>query len=207
MLLIRDFAKRYDGTLVLAIDRLELSPGIYWIKGENGSGKSTLFKCIAGLVPFEGSIEFEKTNVVTQPVPYRSMINFAEAEPLYPDFLTAKDLIRFIGNIRGSNDEEMQIVTRHFGVDHFYEKACGTYSSGMLKKLSLTLAFLGKPRLIILDEPLITLDEQTRLKLVELIRQFHSAGVTFLISSHQLIEHNLELSGVFEVKQKALHRV
>ncbi|HEY0740507.1 MAG TPA: ATP-binding cassette domain-containing protein [Chryseosolibacter sp.] len=205
MLLIIDYEKRYDDTVILRIDNLELANGIYWIKGENGSGKSTFFKSVAGLVPFTGKIVFDAVDCKANPVDYRSRINFAEAEPLYPGFLTAKDLIRFIGKTKGASSENMTRITKHFGVDGFYEKACETFSSGMLKKLSLTLAFLGNPKLIILDEPLITLDDQTRAKLVELINHCANHGVMFLISSHQLIENNLTVSGIYEIKQKSIH--
>lgn len=205
MLTIKDFEKRYNDTLVIKIDNLELPRGIYWIKGENGSGKSTLFKAVAGLIPFSGNIALEQIDSAAQPVAFRSSIHFAEAEPLYPGFLTAKDLIRFIGKTKGASTDNINSVTKHFGVDAYYHKACETFSSGMLKKLSLVLAFLGNPKLIILDEPLITLDEQTRVKLVELIKEYSMKGVMFLISSHQLIEDNLGLSGVYEIKQKSIH--
>lgn len=207
MLTIRSFEKRYDDALILKIDNLALDHGIYWVKGENGSGKSTLFKSIAGLIPFTGEIVFNKVDCIKEPTAFRAQINFAEAEPLYPGFLTAKDLIRFIGKTKRASRENMELVTKHFGVDHFFEKACETFSSGMLKKLSLTLAFLGNPKLIILDEPLITLDEQTRGKLVDLIKQYAGRGVMFLISSHQLLEDNLPVSGTFEIKEKSIHVV
>jgi ABC-2 type transport system ATP-binding protein len=207
MLRIENFEKRYNDTLIIGIQKLEFPHGIYWIKGENGSGKSTLFKSLAGLIPFRGSISFHDLDLVSNAVAFRRLVNFAEAEPVYPGFLTAKDLIRFIGKTKGATEENMKDVIRHFGVDMFYDKACETFSSGMLKKLSLTLAFLGQPKVIILDEPLITLDEQTRHKLVSLINDYHSKGVTFLISSHQLIESNLSLSQIFEVRQNTIHRV
>jgi ABC-2 type transport system ATP-binding protein len=207
MLRIENFEKRYNDELILAIDKIEFEHGIYWIKGENGSGKSTLFKSLAGLIPFHGTINFENLDLVANPVQFRKIVNFAEAEPLYPGFLTAKDLIRFIGKAKGATEENMKAITNHFGVDLFFDKACETFSSGMLKKLSLTLAFLGNPKLIILDEPLITLDEQTRSKLAVLVSEYHSKGTTFLISSHQLIEHNLQLAKIFEVRQKSIHLV
>ena len=71
---------------------------------------------------------------------------------------------------------------------HFYEHPCGTYSSGMLKKLSLALAFLGEPKVIMLDEPLITIDDRAVECMYDLIRQYHAQGVTFLLSSHQDFE-------------------
>jgi ABC-2 type transport system ATP-binding protein len=205
MLRVQNFQKRYNEDLILRIDKLELPTGIYWIKGENGSGKSTFFKSIAGLIPFEGTIEFDTLDCVRQPVAFRKLINFAEAEPVYPEFLTAKDLVRFIGKTKGATAANIQSTIQHFGVNTFYEKATGTFSSGMLKKLCLTLAFLGSPKLIILDEPLITLDEQARVKLVQLIKDYVNRGVMFLISSHQLIDSSLTLSAVFEIKSKSIH--
>lgn len=207
MLTIHKYEKHYNETLILRIDNLELNQGIYWIKGENGSGKSTLFKSIAGLIPFKGNIRFDDLDCVANPVSYRRLINYAEAEPFYPDFLTAKDLIRFVGQTKDASAENMTRITKHFGVDNFYEKACGTFSSGMLKKLSLTMAFLGDPKLIILDEPLITLDEQTRIKLSEIIKTYLDKGVIFLISSHQLIENNLVVSQSFQINEKSIQRV
>jgi ABC-2 type transport system ATP-binding protein len=75
----------------------------------------------------------------------------------------------------------------------------------MLKKLSLGLAFLGAPRLIILDEPLITLDEYARTFLVELVRNFLSEQNTIvMISSHQHLDESLSITATFTVKNKTL---
>jgi ABC-2 type transport system ATP-binding protein len=186
MLTIENFIKEYNGVLALQIPSLQLGKGIYWIKGKNGSGKTTLFRCIAGLLPYKGNIVMNETiNGRTQPQLYRMLINFGEAEPLFPDFLTAKDLITFVGAAKKSTDTQTENLIATFGIGDFYHKPCGTYSSGMLKKLSLALAFLGTPALIILDEPLITLDDQTVDKVYTLINEYHTAGVSFLLSSHQ----------------------
>src|SRR5687768_4732769 len=128
MLRINNFEKRYNDELIIAIEKLEFDHGIYWIKGENGSGKSTLFKSLAGLIPFRGTINFENIDLVAHPVEYRKIVNFAEAEPLYPGFLTAKDLIRFIGKAKNATEENMKAITSHFGVDVFFDKACETFS-------------------------------------------------------------------------------
>jgi ABC-2 type transport system ATP-binding protein len=207
MLSITKYTKSYNGTLVLTIENLLLAPGIYWIKGENGSGKSTLFKTISGILPFEGEITFKDISLKKNPVTFRKLVNYAEAEPLYPGFLTAKDLTRFIGKIRNSNREQQSKYITAFGIDHFFEKPCETYSSGMMKKLSLALAFLGTPQLIILDEPLITLDEQARNILVREIINLANKGTSFLLSSHQLLDNTtLPVKAVYNIHSKTIHR-
>jgi ABC-2 type transport system ATP-binding protein len=190
MLIIKNFAKRFNDHLILEIPHQEFRFGIHWIKGENGSGKSTLFKSIAGIIPFEGEISFDdEIGIKKNPLKFREKVNYSEAEPLYPGFLTAKDIIRFIGKVKNESIENQDHYARKLGVDIFFDKPCETYSSGMTKKLSLVMAFLGNPKLIILDEPLITLDEQARIILYDLIKsKTETTNTTFLISSHQSID-------------------
>jgi ABC-2 type transport system ATP-binding protein len=204
MLTIRNFTKHYNDHLVLAVPQLTFGKGASWVKGENGSGKTTLFKSLAGIIPFEGEIFFEDgTSLKDHSVAFRKRINYCEAEPLYPGFLTAKDLIRFVGKTRNATSGQQEQYCKWLGVDHFFHKPTETYSSGMMKKLALAMAFLGEPKVIILDEPLITLDEQTRTVLFQLIREQLAAGVAFLISSHQTITHGelaVERTYVLEAK-------
>ena len=88
MLELKDIKKLYNYKLVLEIPSLKLENRIYWVKGENGSGKTTLLKIIAGLLPFEGAVIFNKTGLKNEPLAYRKLISWAEAEPLFPSFLT-----------------------------------------------------------------------------------------------------------------------
>lgn len=202
---LKNFSKSYSGHLIIRVDELHLTPGIYWIKGENGSGKTTLFKALAGLHPCEGDAIFDNgITLKTTPREYRRCVNYAEAEPLYPGFLTGKDLIHFVGGAKGISTHHERFI-EHLGLFSYYENACETYSSGMLKKLSLGLAFLGAPRVIILDEPLITLDESARRFLVDLVREFvRKEDTMVLLSSHQLLDESLPVNGIFEVKNKTL---
>jgi ABC-2 type transport system ATP-binding protein len=208
MLQLRKFAKSYHDHLVLSVDDLSFSPGIHWVKGPNGSGKSTLFKSIAGIIPFSGDIVLSDINMKHSPVSFRKLVSYAEAEPVFPGFLTPKDLTRFIGQARGSSLTEQRHYIKLFGIDSFFEKSCETFSSGMLKKLSLAMAFFGNPRVVILDEPLITLDEAARKVLFELIRETVSNETIFLISSHQeLVEMEIPVSSTYIISQSTLIRV
>ena len=191
MLTIKNFSKSYYQEKILSFPELKIPKGIHWVKGENGSGKTTFFKALSGLLPYHGEISFDDgISLNNNPVHFRKLINYGEAEPLYPGFLTAKDIIRFVGKTKGSSVSHQKKITEHFEIPAFEEKSCQTYSSGMLKKLSLALAFLGTPRCIILDEPLITLDEHARCRLFDMINDsIRKDGTSFLISSHQVIEN------------------
>jgi ABC-2 type transport system ATP-binding protein len=205
MLRLKNFSKRYHDRLVLEIKALDFKPGVHWIKGENGSGKSTLFKSIAGIIPFDGEVILNNVNLKKDPVDFRRYVNYSEAEPIYPGFLTAKDLIRFVGKAKGSSLAQQQYYCTQFGLNSYFETTCETYSSGMLKKVSLVLAFLGSPKVIILDEPLITLDTEARLVLANVITELLTKEIIFLISSHQMIEsESLPIQSSFSIQNKSL---
>lgn len=186
MLEFRDIKKYYAQEPALHIAELMLDTGIYWIKGANGSGKTTLLKMAAALLPFEGDIIFKGISLKHNAMEYRRHISWAEAEPLYPSFITGKDLLTLYKKIRKAPDKEMNSWIDFFGMNEYIGNAVGTYSAGMVKKLSLALAFTGNLPLILLDEPLITLDAATLQLVSSLILDKHKQnGTTFLLSSHQ----------------------
>ncbi|QHT68248.1 ABC transporter ATP-binding protein [Rhodocytophaga rosea] len=207
MLEIRHYKKYYNGILVLDIPHLVFPAGIHWIKGKNGSGKTTLFKTLAGLVPFEGTIQLDsQTDLRKQAVPYRMKVNYGEAEPVYPGFLSAKDLIHFVSAAKKAPTGQADSLIEVFQMDHYIHTPCATYSSGMLKKLSLVLAFLGKPSLIILDEPLTTIDDATATQVYHLIQRYWlESNTSFLLSSHHQFDFSaLSVSTTFLVENQTV---
>ena len=187
MLQLINFSKSYRGRAVLRIDSFTFSPGTSWIQGANGSGKSTLLKAIAGITPFEGDILLaEQLSVKRQAVAYRRRVNFAEAEPVFPEFLTGRELIDLFRTAKNGPPHQEDFYLEGLQMTSYVHEPVGTYSSGMLKKLSLVLAFLGQPACIVLDEPLTTLDAAAIPVLCAWIaRQHAQQGTSFLLSSHQ----------------------
>lgn len=179
--------KSYHDTVILDIQSLELNYGVYWLLGGNGVGKTTSMKVMAGLIPFRGDILLENNiSCAKQPTQYRRFVNYAEAEPLYPGFITGSDLVALYVKTKGKGYRDVQQMIDVLGVGSFIHQPVSSYSSGMLKKVSLLLAFTGQPKVILLDEPLITLDTQSLPLLYTLVEDFHREyGVTFCITSHQ----------------------
>ena len=206
MIHLSNYKKSYSGRLILTIPDFHLSKGIYWIKGINGSGKSTLFKCIAGIIEFEGNILINDISVKKSPVIYRSQVSYSEAEPLFPDFLTLKDIAEFVAKTKKASGNQLEELKSTLGVHAYYNDRISTFSSGMLKKAGLLVAFLGKPKVIILDEPFITLDAASSDRLLALIVRLHAQeGVSFLLSSHRNEENtSLEFNGVFSIIDQKL---
>ncbi len=189
MLQLTDLKKAYGSRLILQIQSLNIPSGSYWIKGNNGSGKTTLMKIVAGINPFEGFVQLNTIDLVANPMAYRKQVSFAEAEPLFPGFTTGWNLIRFVQTTRKETDAGIQSLVKYFGIGNFLPYAIGTYSSGMTKKLSLLLAFIGDTKLILLDEPLITLEDVFLPSLFSLIKDRQANGTSFLLSSHQPFQH------------------
>jgi len=185
MLQLTNIKKAYGSRIILDIPQLAIPDGAYWIKGNNGSGKTTLMKIIGGINPFEGHVVLDKIDLVKKPMAYRQQVSFAEAEPAFPGYVTGWDLIRFVQHARKEKDERIDALVDYFNVRSFLDYTIGTYSSGMTKKVSLLLAFIENTKLILLDEPLITLEDIFLPLLFSLMKERQAQGTSFLLSTHQ----------------------
>ncbi|MBA3648121.1 MAG: ABC transporter ATP-binding protein [Chitinophagales bacterium] len=192
MLQIVNVKKFYGSYLALQVSSLTISDGIHWLQGINGSGKTTFLKIIAGLLPFSGDIFIRDTiSIKKKPVAYRRLVNYAEAEPLYPSFLSGTDLINLFVKAKQGTHQQADELIELLHVNSFISHPIGTYSSGMQKKMSIILALIGHPSLVLLDEPLVTVDDASVNIIYELIENYHrSKGTSFLLTSHQQFDQS-----------------
>jgi ABC-2 type transport system ATP-binding protein len=206
MLQVTNLIKKYGERKILNVDNLTIGKGITHLKGINGSGKTTFSKIIAGIIPFQGEIllngrfDPRKTNVK-----YRKLVNYAEPEAAYPEFLTAHDLLSFVGKAKEASQSDISSISMQLGIDQYLYDHIGSYSSGMIKRLSLSLAFLGSPSLIVLDEPFNTLDTSAIEIVKNLIDTHHNQGVNFILVSHQdMLGLGVSVDASFVVKNHTI---
>lgn len=197
MIQFRDFKKSYNSQLILDIKNIDIHVGVYWLKGINGSGKSTLLRSLAGIIPYDGLVTIAGIDIRKDKQAHRRLVNYAEAAPVYPLFLTGFELINFYVETLKGNRQQCLDNCAALRLDEIaLKKEVGTYSSGMLKKLSLVLAFAGNPQWILLDEPLITLDVAATQIILQWVENAYHAGTGLLLTSHQDMDfptHNLPL--------------
>ncbi|PZP51791.1 MAG: ABC transporter [Pseudopedobacter saltans] len=196
MLVFNSFLKKYGSTTILDIPSFLLEDGLYWLKAENGAGKSTLLQSVSGILPFDGSVLLDDIDLHKNKTFQRKAINYAEAEPKFPSFLTGKELIDFFNETKKGDLKASMDLAKSLQIDHALPQKISTYSSGMLKKLSLILVFIGNPKWIFLDEPLITLDVEAVQTIIEKIEAFFAKGTSFIITSHQTFSINIPIQNL-----------
>lgn len=206
MLQIKNFLKEYQNHLILDIPNLEIPRGVSWFQGVNGSGKSTFFKAISGIIPFDGEVVYnDRLNFKKEPVEFRRNINYSFAEPRFPDYLSGKDILDYYQNIYKTGELEIMEWVQLFGVHEYYKTAISTYSSGMLKKISLIAALIGNAQVLALDEPLTTIDRGSQEKLLSLLAEKVKKGVNIIIASHHdLPESELKVDHHFLVENQTI---
>jgi ABC-type multidrug transport system ATPase subunit len=144
--------------------------------GTNGSGKSTLLKCIMGLVKYEGTIKKRHFR-----------IGYAPEEYVMPYFMSIRSFLESTGSIhnesKGSLTEEINHYLEYFDLRQHEHKPIGKISNGMRQKVNLIQAFLNHPKILLLDEPLSALDNDTQGKTIGLIRE-RMAESLIIVSTH-----------------------
>jgi ABC-2 type transport system ATP-binding protein len=104
------------------------------------------------------------------------------------------------------NGKDLTEIIQYFDIDLYQHQATGGYSAGMLKKLSISLAFAGNISWILLDEPFAFIDQETEEKLIRLINKRNATGINFIITSHhELIHDEIKFDNVYNISGAKLH--
>lgn len=192
---IRDLTVRYAGKK--AVDGLSFSVKtgeIFGFLGPNGSGKSTTIKSMLGLVfPDAGSVTVN--GLPPSDPKSRAKIGFMPEEATYYRFLTPKEILSFYGKVFGMDRAERErrsgALLDLVGLSSVAAKPLGTFSKGMVQKVSLAQALIQDPDTLILDEPTTGLDPLAKMQLRAILSDLKKRGKTIFFSSHELSEVEL----------------
>ncbi len=189
MIEIKNISKRFGKLQALDKLNLTLSQGeCVALLGPNGCGKTTLIKSILGMVlPDEGEIIFDGKSI-KKDINYRNDIGYMPQIGRYPENMSIGQVLELIRGIRnGQHDTDMELYQQYHIAD-MLEKKMRTLSGGTTQKVSAVLAFLFRPKVLILDEPTAGLDPIAALILKDKILKAKEEGCLILITSHLLNE-------------------
>ncbi len=190
---VQNLRKRYRRRDPWAVDGVtfELEAGqAFGLLGPNGAGKTSVVKMIAGLLrPDGGSISLFGSDPGNPAA--RAELGFAPEDPDFPKFLRAPEVLDYFASLLGLDDEERKRripeTLAFAGLDR-ERRQVRQYSKGMKQRLGIAQAILGRPKLLILDEPTADLDPLGRRDVRALIERLKESGVAILLNSHLLSE-------------------
>src|SRR6202142_2314121 len=192
----RGKGKKQPKPQIVALDgiSLEILPGeIFGLLGPNGAGKSTTVGVLTTRVrPTGGQAWIGEHDVWAEQVAVKRLIGVVQQRPNLDFSLTAREILVFHGAYFGLDSNERgkraELLLERFKLTDRADQMVRGFSGGMMQRLSIARAMMHDPQVLFLDEPSAGLDPQTRILLWEIVREYHKAGKTVLLTTHNMEE-------------------
>jgi ABC-2 type transport system ATP-binding protein len=189
---LRQLSKRY-GTFT-AVDGIDLSVPrgeLFGFLGPNGAGKTTTLRMIAGILrPSSGRITIGGIDLLARPNEAKQMMGFIPDRPFIYEKLTGAEFLRFVAGLYGQEGDDVEHRAREllavFDLEDWRDELVESYSHGMRQKLIIASAFVHRPQVIVVDEPMVGLDPKAARTLKTLFREYVRRGHTIMMSTHTL---------------------
>ena len=191
---VKELSKTYSDIQALKGLSMEIPAGtLFGILGPNGAGKSTLIKILATLIePDSGEISINNINLIKNSRQIRELIGYVAQDVALDKILTGRELLDFQSDLYHINKnkkiERIETLINQLEMNDWIDRKCGTYSGGMKRRIDLAAGLLHLPRVLILDEPTVGLDIESRNIIWQLLKDLRNDGMTILLSSHYLDE-------------------
>lgn len=186
MIELRGVVFRYDAQRdAIRIPSLDIAPGVSLVVGANGAGKSTLLRLVAGVdAPAEGTITIDGHDLWRDERAARSRLAFVPEYPELTPYARVFDVLRLVAVLRGVPETAVIDALVRVGLLDVASRTIREMSMGQRRRMVLATAFIGTPPVVILDEPLETLDVEMRALLRGWVRELRETGHTILIATH-----------------------
>ena len=192
MIKLTNLVKRYGNfTAVNSID-LEVPRGqLFGFLGPNGAGKTTTLRMIAGILrPTSGTIEIGGIDLTKDPIAAKSVLGFIPDRPFIYEKLTGAEFLRFVAGLYDQEGTQVEHRAREllalFDLEEWRDELVESYSHGMRQKLIISSAFVHRPKVIVVDEPMVGLDPKAARIIKDLFREYCNRGHTIMMSTHTL---------------------
>ena len=192
--LIQNLQKRYGTVEAVKDVSIQVESGeIFGLLGPNGAGKTTILRILCTLTaPDAGKVEVSGISVVDNPRAARQRLGYVAQEVAIDKVLTGRELLQLQAALyhlpSAVGKESINNVLALLKLEEWADKRTGTYSGGLRKRLDLALGLLHAPDVLVLDEPTVGLDIESRRVVWDFLRQLRLSGTTVLITSHYLEE-------------------
>ncbi len=191
---VEGLKKRYGDVEAVKDVSFTIEPGeIFGLLGPNGAGKTTTIRCLCTLsTPDAGQVEVSGSSVLTYPALARQRLGYIAQDVALDKVLTGRELLQLQAALyhmpkKVARDRIEQMIDL-LELTDWADKKSGTYSGGLKKRLDLAMGLLHQPDVLVLDEPTVGLDIETRTAVWQFLRQLQAAGTTVLLTSHYLEE-------------------
>ena len=192
MIQLAGLTKRYgDFTAVAGMDLSVRRGELFGLLGPNGAGKTTTLRMIAGILqPTAGTITIGGVSLASDPVAAKSRLGFIPDRPFIYEKLTGREFLRFVAGLYGQGGVEIdrrgEELLALFDLLDWRDELVESYSHGMRQKLIIASAFVHRPEVIVVDEPMVGLDPKAARLLKDLFRAYVERGNTIVMSTHTL---------------------
>ena len=191
---IKNLSKSYSDVKALNKLNINIEKGnLFGILGPNGAGKTTLLKILSTLIaPDEGEVYIDTIDLIRESREIRNLIGYVAQEIALDKILTGRELLDFQADLyhmeKSKKIQRIEFLIEKLEMDDWIDKKCGTYSGGMKRRIDLASGLLHIPKVLILDEPTVGLDIESRNIIWELLESLKREGMTIILSSHYLDE-------------------
>lgn len=191
---LTDVVKRYESNLTVDHVNLSIKEGeIFGLLGPNGAGKSTTISMLCGLLKSDGgSIVIDGISVAKQPLEAKKRIGLVPQDLALYENMTAQENATFFGKLYGLRGgllkERVQEALEFTGLADRAKDKPSTFSGGMKRRLNIACAIMHRPKLIIMDEPTVGIDPQSRNHILESVKALNKLGSTVIYTSHYMEE-------------------
>ncbi|WP_228727756.1 ABC transporter ATP-binding protein [Fusibacter ferrireducens] len=194
MLEVKTLKKKYGEFTAVDGISLHINKGeVVGLLGPNGAGKSTTISMIATLFkPNSGEILFEGENIVKNPKVIQPFIGYVPQEIALYETLSGYENLKYFGALYGLSGkaikEQIQRISKIIGIEDRLKDRVSTYSGGMKRRINIGVGLLHNPKLVIMDEPTVGIDPQSRNHILETVNKLKSEGISVLYTSHYMEE-------------------